>query len=166
MPTNDKNCKIYLSTTRTWVVVSRKYHREFNRPCDTLRHNRMYHKQCSCPRYDEWRCEGDCICCKCFCDKKQLSLDDTHPETGDPYSDFIMDENQNVEEIVDNRVLLGIITAKFRELDKDADRIIALMIANDGISDREIARILGRKQRTFASQMQRYRNEFKKIRDF
>ena len=51
-----------------------------------------------------------------------------------------------------------------QQLRQDADRIIE-MLGND-MSDRAIAEQLGRKQRTFADQMKRYRTELRKIRGY
>jgi hypothetical protein len=55
-----------------------------------------------------------------------------------------------------DRDLLEHLIARFRELDPDADRIIQMRLDNPKISDRKIAEILGRPQRTFADQMKRY----------
>ena len=56
--------------------------------------------------------------------------------------------------------------ARLRELDPDADAILALWQENDKLSDRAIAKALGRPQRTFADQMKRYRTELRKIRGY
>ena len=55
---------------------------------------------------------------------------------------------------------------RLRELDPDADAVLALWQENDKISDRAIAKALGRPQRTFADQMKRYRTELRKIRGY
>lgn len=55
---------------------------------------------------------------------------------------------------------------RLRELDPDADAILALWQENDKFSDRAIAKALGRPQRTFADQMKRYRTELRKIRGY
>ena len=55
---------------------------------------------------------------------------------------------------------------RLRELDPDADAILTLWQENDKISDRAIAKALGRPQRTFADQMKRYRTELRKIRGY
>ena len=44
--------------------------------------------------------------------------------------------------------------------------ILALWQENDKLSDRAIAKALGRPQRTFADQMKRYRTELRKIRGY
>ena len=55
---------------------------------------------------------------------------------------------------------------RLRELDPDADAILTLWQENDKISDRAIAKALGRPQRTFADQMKRYRTELRKIHGY
>ena len=55
---------------------------------------------------------------------------------------------------------------RLRELDPDADAILALWQENDKLSDRAIAKALGRPQRTFADQMKRYRTDLRKIRGY
>lgn len=77
--------------------------------------------------------------------------------------DMLPDENASMEQIYEDRILLEQLFQRLRELDPDADRIIAMWMANDKISDRAIAEALGRKQRTFADQMKRIRTELHKI---
>ena len=57
--------------------------------------------------------------------------------------------------------------ARLRELDPEADTIIQLWMDHpEGISDRAIARELGRPQKTFApDQMKKYRTDLRKIRN-
>ena len=62
------------------------------------------------------------------------------------------------------RTLTARLIERLRELDPDADAILALWQENDKFSDRAIAKALGRPQRTFADQMKRYRTELRKIR--
>ena len=54
--------------------------------------------------------------------------------------------------------------ARLRELDPEADTIIQLWQDHpEGISDRAIARKLGRPQKTFADQMKKYRTDLRRI---
>ena len=57
-------------------------------------------------------------------------------------------------------------TARLRELDPDADIIIAMWMDDDKVSDRVIAKALGRPQHTFVSQMRKYRTELRRIRGY
>ena len=48
-----------------------------------------------------------------------------------------------------------------------ADRIIQIWQDHpEGISDRKVAELLGRKQRTFADEMKKFRDEFRAYRNF
>ena len=71
-----------------------------------------------------------------------------------------------MEDVIADRDLLACLIARLRELDPDADAILTLWQENDKISDRTIAKALGRPQRTFADQMKRYRTELRKIRGY
>lgn len=71
-----------------------------------------------------------------------------------------------MEDVIADRDLLARLIARLRELDPDADAILALWQENDKLSDRAIAKALGRPQRTFADQMKRYRTELRKIRGY
>ena len=56
--------------------------------------------------------------------------------------------------LISDRILLEQLFARLRELDPEADTIIQLWMDHpEGISDRAIARELGRPQKTFADQM-------------
>ena len=60
--------------------------------------------------------------------------------------------------------LLEQLFARLRELDPEADTIIQLWKDHpEGISDRAIARELGRPQKTFADQMKKYRTDLRRI---
>ena len=63
----------------------------------------------------------------------------------------------SIESVIADRDLLDRLFARLRELDPDADTMIAI---------RAIAKALGRPQRAFADQMKRYRTELRRIRDF
>ena len=68
-----------------------------------------------------------------------------------------------MEQIIADRLLLENLFKKLRELDTDADKIIKYWIDDTSISDREIARHLGRKQRTFSDQIRKIRTELYKV---
>lgn len=71
-----------------------------------------------------------------------------------------------MEELISDRILLEQLFHRLRELDPDADKIIEYWKDDSSISDREIAKLLGRKQRTFADQMKKIRNELHKVRGY
>ena len=80
--------------------------------------------------------------------------------------DAIPDGHTLLEDDAADLDLLARLIARLRELDPDADTILALWSENDTISDRAIAKSLGRPQRTFADQMKRIRTELRKIRGY
>lgn len=71
--------------------------------------------------------------------------------------DMVPSEAPAIESIIADRDPLDRLFAHLRELDPDTDTIIAMRIDDDSISDRTIAKALGRPQRTFADQMKKYR---------
>ena len=95
------------------------------------------------------------------------SLDIPVGEDGeDTMLDMIQDETPSIEGVVADRDLLDRLFARLRELDPDADAIIAMWQADWNVSDRAIAEALCRPQRTFADQMKKYRTELRRIRGF
>ena len=63
-----------------------------------------------------------------------------------------------------DRMLLEQLFTRLRELNPEADTIIQLWKDHpEGISDRAIARELGRPQKTFADQMKKYRTDLRRI---
>lgn len=74
------------------------------------------------------------------------------------------DRSKPMEEVIADRMLLEQLFARLRELDPEADTIIQLWKNHpEGISDRAIARELGRPQKTFADQMKKYRTDLRRI---
>lgn len=94
------------------------------------------------------------------CDAYSLDKPD---ENGITLEEKLADD-KNLEERVAASMLLKELLEKLRSLDPEADKIIQLWEENPKISAREIARQLGRKQRTFADQITKYREIFKNIR--
>ncbi|MFR5252113.1 MAG: hypothetical protein ACLTF5_04755 [Butyricicoccus sp.] len=81
-----------------------------------------------------------------------------------PLGDYIPDRSKPMEEVIADRMLLEQLFTRLRELDPEADTIIQLWKDHpEGISDRAIARELGRPQKTFADQMKKYRTDLRRI---
>ena len=79
---------------------------------------------------------------------------------------MVPSEAPAVEDLIADRDLLDRLFARLRELDPDADTIIAMWMNDDSVSDCAIAKALGRSQRTFADQMRKYRTELRRIRGY
>lgn len=123
----------------------------------------QYHHRCTCPCYYLWKCDAQCDLCE-YHAPDISSLDEPLPEDNGTLGNYIPDSKPSIEDVISDAILLEQLIAKFRELDSDAYRIIE-MLGNE-LSDRKIAEQLGRKQRTFADQMKRYRTELRKIRGY
>ena len=75
-------------------------------------------------------------------------------------------DGPRMEDVIANRDLLSRLIKRLRELDPDADTILAMWQEDSTMSDLAIAKALGRPQRTFADQMKRYRTELRKVRGY
>ena len=89
------------------------------------------------------------------------------PDGEGTLGDYIFDDSPSIEDVVADRQLLTQLIEKLRQLDPKADTIIQLWKDHpEGISDRKIAEVLDRPQRTFADQMKKYRTELRKVRGY
>lgn len=164
MTNTDKQNKIYDKESSTWFELSPDEFKKYNRWCTALRKREQYWKRCSCKRNKWWLCDGNCLDCE-FCIKIEASLDKPLPNGKGTLSDYVSDNTPTPEEIVSDRDLLNCLISRLREIDPEADRIIQIWIDHpESISDRKVAEILGRKQRTFADEMKKFRDEFREYR--
>lgn len=154
---------IYSRSLKKKIPCTEEQFQDFYRMAGAIRKKEQYHHRCKCPKQFIWACDGDCENCEHHLGYKELSLEAPNTETGDSFMDMLPDENASMEQIYEDRILLEQLFKRLRELDPDADRIIAMWMGNDKVSDRAIAEALGRKQRTFADQMKRIRTELHKI---
>ena len=162
-----KTYRIYLKATKEWVEVPEVFYIEQTRYYDTFRHRAQAHGQCICPKSKFWLCDGDCFNCEFHRGGDMLSLNfESENEDGDTSSplDTLPDTAPLIANVVADKLLLEQLIQRLRELDPEADLILQML--EEEKSDRSIAKELGRTQRTFARQMQRYRNEMHKIRGF
>lgn len=160
-----KSNRIYDKPTRTWFEVPEDAYQSYVRECNTHRKRQQGHGLCCCPRNKWWLCDTVCTDCE-FHKSDTISLDAPQGDGGDAFLiDAIPDERIFLEDDAADRDLLAYLIARLRAIDPDADTILTLWLENDKISDRTIARVLGRPQRTFADQMKRIRTELRKICD-
>ena len=162
-----KTYRIYLKATKEWVEVPEEFYREQTSYYDTFRNKAQYHGQCICPKSKFWLCDGDCFNCEFRRAGDMLSLDyENENEDGDTCSplDSVPDPAPLMADVVADKLLLEQLIQRLRELDPEADLILQML--GEEKSDRSIAEKLGRPQRTFARQMQRYRNELRKVRGY
>lgn len=125
----------------------------------------QYHGRCICPRRYLWKCDAQCDLCE-YHISDTTSFDEPLPDGNGTIGDHISDSKPSIEDITADCDLLQRLFARLCELDPDAERIIAMWAKDDKISDRAIAKALGRPQRTFADQMKRIRTELRKVRGY
>ena len=168
MKKNETDVKrIYDNQTKTWFEVSPEQYEEFDRWRTNLRKREQYHHRCMCPRSKWWLCDGMCQDCEFHAPGDTLSLDmPISNEDGDTCSplDSVPDTAPLMADVVADKLLLEQLIQRLRELDPEADLILQML--GEEKSDRSIAEELGRPQRTFARQMQLYRNELRKVRGY
>lgn len=148
------------------VPVSDEVYYEYYRPIRARLQREQYHHRCKCPKQFMYQCDGDCYTCRFHVSDEYVSMDAPDEESRESIYESIPDEGPEVEKIVSDRLLIARLFERLRELDPDADKIIAMWTKDPDISDREIARRLGIPQKTFCNRMKKYRSELKKIKNF
>ena len=145
---NQKTYFIYVRSTGEKVPVIKKQHDSFYKEAYRF----------------IWKCDGDCIGCEYHAAGDITSLNQPLPNGNGTLGDYISDRSKPMEEVIADRMLLEQLFTRLRELDPEADTIIQLWKDHpEGISDRAIARELGRPQKTFADQMKKYRTDLRRI---
>lgn len=150
---------IYINAAKEKFPVSDEEYRTFTRETDAKRKREQYHQRCYCPKEFIWQCDGDCDICRFHRAGDMCSLDYPNDEGG-TLLDSTADET-DMEQIVCDAILLKKLIAKLCELDPDGEKMVAIWQDNPDASDREVARQLGRKQRTFANHMKKNREILK-----
>ena len=145
----------------TLVPISEEQYRSLYPEIWATQKREQYHHRCMCPKCYLWKCDGQCDLCE-YHASNSISLDDLLPDGEGTLGDYVPDDRPCIEDVIADHDLLEHLIARFRELDPEADRIIQMRLDNPKISDRKIAEILGRPQRTFADQMKRYYTELHK----
>lgn len=163
---HSKQKRIFDKQSGTWYEVQENQYREFDRWRTNLRKREQYWGRCFCPRSKWWLCDGNCLDCE-YHTRNDVSLDDPLPNGDGTIGDYIVDDKPTPEEITSDRDLFMRLIKRLRGIDPEADRIIQIWQDHpEGISDRKVAELLGRKQRTFADEMKKFRDEFRSDRNF
>ena len=158
---------IYDRATGEKIPVSKEVRDAYYGEAARIRMKEQAHGRCVCPQSEVWACDGDCLICEYRRSGDMASLDVPIGEDGEgALLDMVPDEAPSIESVIAARDLLDRLFARLRELDPDADTIITMWIDDDNVSDRAIAKALGRPQRTFADQMKKYRTELRRIRGY
>lgn len=159
-----KSCFIYDRVSKQKVPVSQELYDALDKEATRIRRKEQYHHRCMCPKQFIWKCDGCCLDCEYHVAGDTLSTDVPNEDGEGNMYDYLPDNEPSMEDVISDRLLLQQLIQRLRELDPDADRIIQML--GEEMSDRAIAERLGRKQRTFADQIKRYRTELRKIRDY
>ena len=161
--------KIYDKNNKKWYTISDEFYKAHDRYCNTTRKRMQYQGHCWCPKGKWWLCDAHCLDCEFYISSTD-SLDE--PIFNDDGSnngillDHVADTKAIAEKIISDRNLLQYLCAKLRELDPEADKLITIWRNHpDGISDRKLAKMLGRPQRTFADEMKRFRKKYHHLID-
>ena len=166
MKKEESSRKIYDKGTGEWFSVSEEEYVEYDRWRTKIRKREQYHKRCRCTGDKWWVCDGMCDACEFSCSEELLSLELPFPEEGGNEHSLLeqlCSDDMGMEERFADRDLVEKLLQLLREMDPDADRIIALWEEDFRISDRKIAEKLGRLPSTFGYQMKRYREACRKI---
>ena len=157
--------RIYDKTLKTWIDVPADYYLEYDRERTAFRKRMQDHGRCCCPRSKWWLCDTFCDKCGFRRVGDLISIDATEGDDDVYMLDHLEAAGPRMEDVVADRDLLARMVKRLRELDPEADAILALWQEDSTMSDRAVARALGRPQHTFADQMKRYRTELRKLRD-
>lgn len=166
MKTEPEIKTIYHKGTHTSMEVSMTACRQYETETRAIRRRRQEENNCYCPRTQWGRCDGMCQDCAYYMAQEASLEQERKNDAGDTYHllDIIPSELPSIENTVTNQDLLRLIYKRLSEMDDEADRIFSLWESHpEGISDREMARILHRPQRTFARMMKRLRDEFRHL---
>ena len=158
---------IYIRSLKEKVPCTEQQFQEFYREATRIRKKEQYYHRYKCPKQFIWAYDGDCANCEHHLGYGLLSLDAPMTEDGNTLLESEeLAAPALMEELISDRILLEQLFQRLREFDPDADKIIEYWKDDSSISDREIAKRLGRKQRTFADQMKKIRTELRKVRGY
>ncbi len=167
MKTNEnKVYRIYEKSLHQWFEVPKDYYESYDKERTNYRKREQYHGRCCCPRDKWWLCDTFCEDCEYRRAGDTLSLDASEGDGSVTMLDQQESTGPRMEDVIADRDLLARLIKRLRELDPDADAILALWQEDYTMSDRAIAKALGRPQRTFADQMKRIRTELRKVRGY
>ena len=161
-----KPYRIFDRNLKEWFEVPADYYKEYDRERTAFRKRMQDHGRFCCPRDKWWLCDMFCEDCEYRRAGDLLSFDAPEGDGSVTLLDQQEADGPRMEDVIADRDLLARLIKRLRELDPDADTILAMWQEDSTMSDRAIAKALGRPQRTFADQMKRYRTELRKVRGY
>lgn len=133
---NDKECKIYLKSTKDWVPVTEDFYKNYSRDVYNHRRCEQRHGRCSLPRDKWWLCDTDCLACEFYCGNGHLSLDAEMGDDSVTLADLELVETVTPESIAVDNALLDALYREMNTLDPEGRRICELLA---WLSEREAA---------------------------
>lgn len=146
-PNPDREYKVYIPSTHQLVPVTKEFYYEYYRPIWRTQKQAQKHGQCMCPKNKLWRCDGCCLDCSYHAPGNVWSLEYEQELMGDKRED----PSADIESIVTDKIVLDKLFKRLDELFPEARRIGELRM--EGVSDRDIADILGMPRSTFRSRL-------------
>lgn len=143
----DREYKVYIPSTHQFVPVTKDFYYEYYRPIWCIQKEAQKHDQCMCPKSKLWRCDGCCLDCPYHAPGNVWSLEYEQELMGDKRED----PSADIESIVTDKIVLDKLFKRLDELFPEARRIGELRM--EGVSDRDIADILGMPRSTFRSRL-------------
>ncbi len=156
-PGNDKHY-IYDRRSGRKINVSDEIYAEYYRELWRQRKQAQSQGRCLCPFWELWKCDDNCTDCPHRADGMMMQLDDDNGEVSMSTQRIRI---ATPEEEYEATELYGRLRRLLEKLDARGGEILDLLCKE--LPDSTIAKKLGRPQRTFASQMERYRREMLKI---
>lgn len=148
-PNPDREYKVYIPSTHQFIPVTKEFYYEYYRPIWRIQKEAQKHDQCMCPRSKLWRCDGCCLDCPYHAPGNVWSLEYEQELMGDKHED----PSADVETIVTDKIVLEQLFKRLDELFPEARRICELRM--EGISDRDIADLVGIPRSTFRSRLEK-----------
>jgi len=154
----DREYKVYIPSTHQFIPVTKEFYYEYYRPIWRIQKEAQKHGQCMCPRSKLWRCDGCCLDCPYHASGNVWSLE---------YEQELMgykrdDPSSHIESITTDKIIMQKIFKHLDELFPEARYIGELRM--EGVSDRDIADLIGIPRSTFRSRLKKiealFRDEY------
>ncbi|MHB1155087.1 MAG: RNA polymerase sigma factor [Eubacteriales bacterium] len=148
-PNPDREYKIYIPSAHQFITVTKEFYYEYYRPIWCTQKKAQKRGQCRCPKSKLWRCDGCCLDCSFYTSGNVWSLEYELELMGDIHED----PSADVESVVVDKIILQQLFKRLNELFPEACNIGELRM--EGISDRDIADLVGIPRSTFRSRLEK-----------
>ena len=140
--------RYYIPVDGEFVEVTEEVYLAYYQPIWNTRYHAQKNGECRCTKAQLWKCDGICPGCPYYAAGKKVSIDTPIGGEDDDLTlgDTLTAGAPSPESIAADRELLQALYAELERLDPDGKRICQLIMA--GMSEREIAAAMGRRQST------------------